>query len=354
MRYKKKKRSFEEYDMDEQAMLKSMSRAMPLLNTPFVPGRALDAVNALEDADARTMALAEYYYFSGQSEKASNLVEKYLESEDPGLKLSACWIYGYANLALDRTYQTAKVMQEMQNAIHDWDGDKHPNLHALAVYVATAAATLLHLPLPKEQPQLRPFMSRLPRGLRMFAAYVQAHQAYLQGHYHECVGIAEATMSIADERYPIPMIYLHMVATMGLMRTGQTERAREHMVMAWQLAQPDDFIEPFGEHHGLIGGMLEVTIKKDWPDDFRRMIAITYSFSAGWREIHALYTGKQVADDLTTTEFTVAMLAAQNWSNKEIGAHLGISTNTVKQHVSTVLQKLDVSQRKDLAQYLLH
>ena len=33
--------------------------------------------------------------------------------------------------------------------------------------------------------------------------------------------------------------------------------------------------------------------------------------------------------------------------------HLGISPNTVKQYISTALQKLNIKQRKDLKQYML-
>ncbi|MCD8155869.1 MAG: helix-turn-helix transcriptional regulator [Clostridiales bacterium] len=99
--------------------------------------------------------------------------------------------------------------------------------------------------------------------------------------------------------------------------------------------------------------MLEAVLRKDYPDDFKRIIAITYSFSAGWRKIHNPDTGHHVADDLTTMEFTIAMLAARGWSNKEIGAHLGISTNTVKMHISSVLRQLGIPQRKDLAKFML-
>ena len=155
------------------------------------------------------------------------------------------------------------------------------------------------------------------------------------------------------ERYPIPAIYLHLVAVMDYMSLKQTERARAHLLAAWALARPDDLIEGFGEHHGLLGGMLEAALKKDWPEDFKRIISITYRFSAGWRKVHNPATGEQVADNLTTTEFATAMLAARGWTNQEIAAHLGISLNTVKQYISTVLQKLNIKQRKDLKRYML-
>ena len=137
------------------------------------------------------------------------------------------------------------------------------------------------------------------------------------------------------------------------MSLRRPEQAQRHLLAAWELARPDDLIEGFGEHHGLLGGMLEAVIKKDWPEDFKRIIAITYRFSAGWRRIHNPVTGHDVADNLTTTEFAVAMLAARGWTNQEIGAHMNISPNTVKHHISLVLQKLNVSQRQDLKQYML-
>ena len=48
-----------------------------------------------------------------------------------------------------------------------------------------------------------------------------------------------------------------------------------------------------------------------------------------------------------------AMLAARGWTNQEIGAHMGISPNTVKRHISVVLQKLDIDHRQDLKKYML-
>lgn len=82
-------------------------------------------------------------------------------------------------------------------------------------------------------------------------------------------------------RYPIPAIYLHLVAVMDYMSLKQTDQARTHLLSAWALAQPDGLIEGFGEHHGLLGGMLEAELKPCWPEQFRRIIDITYRFSWG-------------------------------------------------------------------------
>ena len=165
--------------------------------------------------------------------------------------------------------------------------------------------------------------------------------------------MVEATLAMQGESYPISAIYLHLVAVMDYMSLRQQARAQAHLLAAWELARPDDLIEGFGEHHGLLGGMLEAVIKKNWPEDFKRIIAITYRFSAGWRKVHNPATGHDVADNLTTTEFAVAMLAARGWTNQEIGEHMNISPNTVKRHISMVLQKLEIEHRQDLKQYML-
>ena len=69
--------------------------------------------------------------------------------------------------------------------------------------------------------------------------------------------------------------------------------------------------------------------------------------------MHNPHTGHLVADDLSTTEFTVAMLIARGWSNKEISDHLNVSTRTVEAQITNVLQKLGNPKRSALSQFLL-
>ena len=208
-------------------------------------------------------------------------------------------------------------------------------------------------PLPEGLPDTQDFLPLLPQGLRAFALYIQAHYLYLKGEYGPSAGLVEGALSMGAAAYPIPALYLHLVAVMDYMSLKQTQKARAHLLAAWALAQPDDLIEGFGEHHGLLGAMLEAAIKPNWPEDFKRIIDITYRFSSGWRRVHNPITGHDVADDLTTTEFAVCMLAARGWTTREIAGHLNISANTAKRHISEAMKKLKVKNRKDLKQYML-
>ncbi len=327
---------------------------MPLMNAPFEPGHACTYAASLEAGERRDVALAEYAYFTGEAKEAAELARTHLSSSDLEVKLSCCLIFSYASMAIGDIEEARGVLAHAKASISSEDLlSQGAGLAATAAFIMRSACVLLHLPEPEGLPAARETLPLLPPGLRLFACYVEAHRLYLDGQYETSLGLALGAFAMMDEVYPIPTIYLHLVAVMDLMSLRRVEDARYHLLAAWDLARPDDLIEPFGEHHGLLGGMLEAVIKPTWPEDFRRIIDITYRFSAGWRRIHNPNTGDDVADNLTTTEFAAAMLAARGWTNQEIAEHLGVSANTVKSFISTALRKLGVSRRQDLARHML-
>jgi DNA-binding NarL/FixJ family response regulator len=55
------------------------------------------------------------------------------------------------------------------------------------------------------------------------------------------------------------------------------------------------------------------------------------------------------AEQLTEREREILRLLAAGWTNREIGAELGLTVGTVKNHVARILEKLDVSDRTQAA-----
>lgn len=322
------------------------------MNTPFEPGHCAETIRKMKPGPKKDIALAEYHYFSGQAEKAMQEAEGYLSAGDGAIRLSACLIFAYACLTMGRIDHARNALGEIRRVLAS-GGETDPSVRAMEAFVAFAAAVLLHLPLPEEMPPAEEFLPLLPPGMRAFALYVQAHYLYLKEEYAHSAGVVEATLAMGAAAYPISAIYLHLVAVMDYMSVKQTDRAQAHLLAAWEIARPDDLIEAFGEHHGLLGAMLEATIKPKWPEDFKRIIDITYRFSSGWRRVHNPITGHDVADDLTTTEFAIAMLAARGWNNPDIARHLNISVATVKRHLSSTMKKLGVTRRGDLQKFML-
>lgn len=228
-----------------------------------------------------------------------------------------------------------------------------PAVHATHILFASTASVLLHLPSPYSAEEFYPLAAHLPEGLRLFASYVMAHALYLRGEYGRSLGMAENALIMKQGSYPISELLLHLAASMACMSLKDIDAAKTHFGAAWNIARPDGLIELIGEHHGLLQGLIEACLKSQYPDDFARIIEITYRFSYGWRRINNPDSGEDVADDLTTTEFTMAMLACRGWANVEIARHMGVSPGTVKNRLSGVYAKLGIGTRAELVTHML-
>ena len=326
---------------------------MPLLNSSFEPGKAREIVDSFEDLDTRNIAQAELFYFTGEAEACSDIAERYLASDIMELRLSACMLYGYSNMTLGNS-QAAKrglngIQECMKLAMRKKASDETLTVCVFAGYVG---AVLLHLP-TDGIPSLWKYSSKLPEGLRLFAVYVMAHQSYLNGEYWSAYGMCQAALAMTREVYPISMVYVQCMLAMCSINRKCTEDAQEELMKGWNLAEKDNLIEPFIEHHGLLRGLLEACIRKSDPDMYRRITEGVLSFSRGWMSIHNPQTKGKVTNELSTMEFSIAMLAGEGWSNKEIAVYLGITVNTVKHYLTDIFSKLNVNKRSELKDYML-
>lgn len=340
-------------EMVRPAAKQSTHTPMPLLNSAYPVGHCREFIEALPDADERAIAWGEYYYFSGQPEQAAGTMEPYQGNEDPALRCSANLVSFFSNFTLGRTHQAMHAAAQLQADLQrNLQNEAAPQLKAMSVLAVTASEVLLHLPMQCEV-NLRQVIAQLPGGLKLWACYMLAHKAYLEKDYSGSLGMAELALSISPQMYPIAAIYAHLVCAMDLMSLRRVDDARQHIAQAWALAQQDGMIEPFGEHHGLLQGLIEMFFRKDHPETFEKIIAITYSFSAGWRKIHRLMSRHEVADNLTTTEFTIAMLYNRGWTAKEIAAYMKVSPRTITNTIQVIYQKLGISGKQELGQFML-
>ncbi|WP_458407974.1 LuxR C-terminal-related transcriptional regulator [Anaerotignum sp.] len=349
----RKERNKDAKEVSELQETHELAYLLPVMNGEFAPGEISTYIENLPEEKLRQIAWAEYAYFKGDGAEAVRRSEPFLNSEILSLRLTALILFTFANLPLGHIHQTHFGMEQLQELLKEMRKNTlTPQQEAMGMFVLSIHRVLLHLPLD-DMPSIEPHLRHLPRGLRAFACYVMAHKVYLEGDYGRALGIAETALMIQDRPVVISSVYLHLVAAMSLMAMKRTEQAKTHFMAAWELAQPDDLLEGFGEHHGLLHGLIETCLQDAYPEDYRRIIAITYSYSAGWRKVHNPETGENVADNLTTTEFTIAMLANRGWTNAEIAAHLRLSEHTVKRYVSEIYQKLGISSRKQLQQFML-
>lgn len=326
---------------------------MPLLNSNYPVGGCMEYIKSMPDPDDRNIALAEYYYYSGRAEESARTAEPYLSSSDPALHFSANLLYIFSNLAAGHSQLSRFAIRNLQEQTRrGLTSDSPRPFRAAGIFTATAASVLLHIPVPP-MPPLEEYINDLPAGLRLWACYVLAHKSYLEQEYDRGLAIADMGLVLVPNASPIAKIYVHIVAAMALVNMKRVEDAKHRIDVAWNLAKLDDLIQPFGEHHGLLQGMIEIYFKKDHPKDFKRIIDITYAFSAEWRVIHNSVTKHEVADNLSTMEFTIAMLLTRNWSYKEIAGYLQISERNISGKISDIYSKLGVADKIELAKFML-
>lgn len=324
---------------------------MPLISSSFPLGCAREHAESLSNPDARAIALSELAYFQGRPEDALALAKPYLESADVGLRSSACFISAYSCLPLGHIAKAREALAILERQAEGARGADIPT----ARFARDAALSLLHLDEGKRAPTLAESTAsaRLSEGVRLFLAYVRAHQAYLRGDYGQSLGIVEGALSMASALFPVPALYLHLVGCMSAMSAKQVDYAKSLFAHAWDLAKPDRLIQGIAEHHGLLGGLIETCVKPVDPEAYRRIIDITYRFSAGWRRVHNPRMQEEVADNLTTTEFSIAMLLNRGWTIKEIASFLAVSDNTVKTHARHIYAKLGIKNRRELSRFML-
>ena len=326
--------------------------AMPLMNSNYPVGKCREYIETIPDNDNRAVAMGEYYYYSGQAERAAEAMEPYQDISDPMLRYTANLVGFFANFSLGRTGTAMAAYERLLSDLQKDISTQSPLMHAVGAMAVTTASVLLHLP-ETGGADLQQCISSLPGGLKLWACYLLAHRAYLEKNYYGSLAMAELALSMNPQKYPVPTIYAHLVAAMDLMSLKRVDEANRHMAQAWALAQPDGLIEPFGEHHGLLQGLIERFFQRDDPETFERIIAITYSFSAGWRKIHNPLSRNEVADNLTTTEFTIAMLYNRGWTAKEVAAYMNLSPRTITNIIQVIYQKLGISGKRDLEKFML-
>ncbi|MBR4020253.1 MAG: helix-turn-helix transcriptional regulator [Firmicutes bacterium] len=330
------------------------SLVMPLLNSPFETGRCLETINQMENPDLQAIAYGEYYYFTGQPEQAAVMVEPYLKHTDPGLAASANIIYAFAEVALgavgQKIFLPDNLKEEIDNNVSQILKKDRDNIIGTSfALVKHIGQVLMHVPMHDEQKGLQV----LPEGFRYFGVYVMAHDAYLIHDYQRALGMTEAGLALMSENYPIARIFLLLVRAASFASLRRMDEAKLTFMEAWHMAEKDGFVEPFAYHYTLLHGLVEICLKKNYPDGFDKVISATTRFRKGWGFYHERAMEGVVTDSLSPTELSVAMLYTKGWSIKEIAGHMDISDRMIKHHLSITYEKLGVSSRDELSEYMI-
>ena len=324
-----------------------------ILKESFTPGSCLEHIEKINDADSKNIAMAEYYYLRGEIEKSASIFERYVNHSDESMSFSASFLYSFSNISMNRPRIALLTLSDIRKYIFlKYKSGNTIKENAPCIFISSIAGVLLHSE-EVEITEMVNILKYLPEGSRMFGAYVMAHFAYQKKDYNKAIGIAESAIAVSSAVYPVPFIYLKIILAVALINMKRIDEAVVAFNEALELALPDGFLKPFTEHHGLLLGLVEVCMKDKYPTEYRKITASVECFLSGWSDVHNAINDRSVTANLTPTEFVVAMLFDRDWSMKEISSYMNISLRMVKYYISTIYEKLCISRREELREYML-
>jgi LuxR family maltose regulon positive regulatory protein len=133
---------------------------------------------------------------------------------------------------------------------------------------------------------------------------------------------------------------------------GSRDQAAALVEYAAERALPDKLIFLFTSFSWLLQGMSDELIEKKYPRFFDKFRSIKNRFSMGFDSLRDAIFPDELTAGLTLREHEVARLAAQGMRNSEIAERLVVTESTVRAHLRTIFQKLDIDRRAKLAERL--
>ena len=316
-------------------------------------GRFLEDIKTLSDSEAQAMALCEYYYMIGNLKECTITAEPYLDSESPVLRFISGLYCMFSNLCrghLTKTHYASGVLKDTFK--HCFDSNESDKVKAVGIITVMSVRLKLHLPF-ENVPRVREYIRFTEGGTMLYGCYLMAYDEYLRKEYSKALGIVETALWLVKEAYPLPMVYLNIVAAMAHINLHNTEKAKKCIEQAWSLSDPDGLIMPFVEHYNLLQGLIENHFKKNRPQFYNKIITLSKQYNSTWYKVYNSRNERSVATNLTNIEFTIAMLYSRNWRVKEIASHVHLSERTVTNYISYIYDKLHINSKKDLEKYML-
>jgi len=188
----------------------------------------------------------------------------------------------------------------------------------------------------------------------MISNAVFVHISYLmhRGEFPRMMGMLEATYQESLGSNPFRDMILYLALAIGHISVGNRDQACDLVARAGKMALPDGLIFPFASYSWLLQGLPDNLVEKEYPELAGRFNEIKDRFLSGWTRLYEDMTQEEFPPDLTPREYEVAKLAAEGLHNSEIAKRLVITESTVRAHLRTIFQKLDIDRRAKLAEKL--
>lgn len=186
-----------------------------------------------------------------------------------------------------------------------------------------------------------------------FSSMVTARAMLLRRDPLKLIGVTDQWLALVSV-FPSQAAIIHLLICRAAAheQAFRHERALADLTAALDAALPDSLLMPFVENSDLVAPLLpELMSRGTNHDGMRQLVALMQKVQPKMERIVSLLSSPE-RPDLTERERQIAEMAAQGLSNREIGARLYITENTVKTILKNVFEKLEIKSRALLSHAL--
>jgi len=195
------------------------------------------------------------------------------------------------------------------------------------------------------------FMSeKLPASIKRNALVVHVLFLTSQKDFARMIGLGQA---FSKDSFSIFSEYLHSILmAVGLSSVGDVAQAKHCLELSAKKAIPDNMLHFFAGFSRLLHGLSDELIMEHYPHLHDEYSEYKQQYIAGWKILHQVFVEDTLSQGLTEREREIAELAADGLRNQEIAQMLFVSENTVRAHLRSIYQKLDIDRRAKLIKVL--
>lgn len=192
----------------------------------------------------------------------------------------------------------------------------------------------------------------LPPAMTLSAWFVHLSFLMHQGEFAKVIGTVQALRPPGGFLAPYSDLFACFLLAVSYGALGDHSQAAEFVEHAARRALPDGLVSPFAAYSGLLRKLIDEVIERDHPGLLLKFRSVQKRFSEGWFTLRDVFFRGELPPDLTEREYEVAKLAAEGLRNSEIAEKLVVTESTVRTHLRSIFQKLQIDRRAKLAEKL--
>jgi excisionase family DNA binding protein len=326
-------------------IVKVTSLSIPIHN----PDEILENV---KEKKLRLQYEADLAYLRGDFAHVMQCFEKL--GEDDATKLRASLTAVAAAISLGDYSAYLKIETYLKSFLEsDYDRDISSYVELVLATVAVSVGAPRLVPKWLSEGDFSTFQSH--EANLMYLIYLRTKYFMKLGEYEIALAITQTALALSPSKQGITPsdIYLRLMNALAYYCLNRLDKVRFWLLDTMQMTLPHGFITPFVELIADFGGLVEECLKKDFPDRYDAIIRQWNQTIKNWVAFHNRFTKDNITSILTLRENHIAQLAAMRVPYKEIAKRFNISVGRLKNIMLEIYEKLYISGRDELAQYVL-